>query len=347
MDTLRWLSAFALVTLAQGALTAVSSARAPSAAAVTAAFFVGYLLGALHGARIAAAGVRRLFNAGAVLVALVAVLLAATPPQTWPVWRLVNGYGYALALVALEQFVLRSERRERALAGYMLSFYLAAGAGQLALAGAEPPLLACAVVALLGAVLPTRVQVERAEGPRGRLGAAALPGVLAAAGSGLVYGAVYAHAPGWLAGSGGAGLAAAGMATFVASGALLQSASGRLAERIGPRATQAAVGVALPLALIAWIHTLSPLAAALGGALAALIYPLGMATLAATLRPEQRPAASGAMLCACALGSAAGPWAAPRMELLPLLALGVALGVAVSAAALRRPAFPTRARDAS
>lgn len=323
----RWLAAFALVTVAQGAINATVAAAAANPALVTGAFFVGYIAGVMTGAHRVPRAPRIAMVVACATIAVTALALELSSQLSWPLLRLVDGFAYGVVLVAMEHSALRSSRPERALAGYMLAFYAATGAGQLVL-GSRLELAHFAVPAALAMALLPRTRETAPDAARTPIWPALfdptlLPGVAIGGAVGAVYGIAYAHAPSWLMSGGDAGAAGLSMALLLAGGAAMQGPVAALAERFGPAPLVLAIGVLLPITAAVWIHSPGHLPAFAFGALAALPYPLTLAWLSRRLGAEASASASAALITAFALGCAVGPFVGRTMNALPAAALAV------------------------
>lgn len=350
---------FALATVATQAGHVLSALAGGATAARGAAYFAAYLVGAaLAPALIDRLGMRRTWQLGLGVGALGAVALAVWPTG-WPGLsaRLAGGAGYGIVLVGVESWCLAMERPDRALARYLVVFYWAAALAQLAALApktAGAPVAALALVALWPAALGAAPPVEAAGRPRPSLLAAAPGGAIAVFTSGLVFGGLYASGPIFARATAPGPLAAAAlMVAVILAGAVLQRPAVQLAARLGRGAVigLASLGLigAAAAASMAGVSYLAGVGgAAAVGALAALLYPMGLATLAERVAPASRPAASGTMLVVLAAGSSAGPGLASALDG-PLAgsgvwALTVGVGLATAATALAGMAWRARRR---
>lgn len=320
------------------------------------AYFAGLVAGSLRVPRL----VRRVGHIRA-FAAFVAFISASTlayaiyrHPLLWAVLRLGDGICLAGVYVCLESWL--NERAEPAtrgsvLAGYMIALYSGQAVGQflLTLSDATPamPFLVASILISLATipVVLTHISApppgEANPLPVSVLYAVSPLGVVGATITGLMLGAFYSLGA-VFARRLGMDLAATAlfMSTVILGGVALQWPLGRLSDRIDRRkvivfAFGGALAAGLAIALLPAPRPLLLAMAALFGGLSFALYPLCVAHAHDRLAPDQRVAASGALVLLYSLGAAAGPSAAalamsllgaPGLFLFIALCAGGALG---------------------
>ena len=332
----------AILNLGAGALMAIIGVRLSAEGAssltigaITSAYFVGLLAGAVFGVRvIGRVGHIRAFAVFAAADAIAILLLIYVESFfAWAALRLVAGYGMAGLTMVAESWL--NHRATNATRGRVLSVYIivmngAFAAGPLLLNAGDPAgdgLLVAAGILFVAALLPvaltrtgnpeigeqTRLSLRRlfALSPLGVLGVLAV-GLVESALFGL--GAVYGNAT---------GLDTAQISIFLAvtlGGVLvLQFPIGALSDRFDREKVILAVATigAMAAALIALAGTpgfglLLGLGFVLGG-LASPLYPLSVAETNDWLEPEELVAAGAGLVLVYSLGASIGPLAAAVM----------------------------------
>lgn len=340
---------FALATVATQAGHVLSALAGGATAARGAVYFAAYLVAAASTpALIDRLGLRRTWSIGLWIGAAGAVALAVAPVGALGLAaRIASGAGYGILLVGIESWCLASAQPERALARYLVVFYAAAALAQLT--AVAPEALGGAVALVAAVALWPRAtgpapEIQAAARPRPALLAVAPGAALAVFTSGLVFGGLYASGSIYARATAPNALAAAAlMVAVILAGAALQRPAVQLANRLGRGAVIGLASLGLIGAAAAASQGAVSYVAALGGAaavgaLAALLYPMALATLASRLAPDARPAASGTMLVVLAAGSSAGPALASALDgALPgsgVWALTVGVGLATAASSL-------------
>jgi len=313
-------------------------------------YFVGLVAGTLRCGRLVnRVGHIRAFAAfcglTAALVCLFPFLVSA---PAWFLLRVLLGFNLAGLYMVAESWLndrATPQTRGTMLSFYMMTTYLALGAGQFLLnagdlAGLE--LFMITAMALSLAVVP--VAVTRAPSPSpveaphfgfARLYAVSPVAVTGCICSGACIGALYGMGPVYAQRM---GLSLPQISQFmgilVLSGLALQLPIGRLSDRYDRRdvitAVAGACGLASLLLVVFASHSTAGLfvLAALYGGTVATLYPLSIAYANDYLEPEELVPASGGLVLAFAAGAAVGPLAAATL----MRALGPAGLFAFSAA---------------
>ena len=329
----------AVLNLGAGALMAIIGVRLSGEGAsnlligaITSAYFLGLLAGAIFGARvIGRVGHIRAFAVYAAADAIAILLLIYVESFfAWAALRFIAGYCMAGLTMVAESWL--NHRATNATRGRVLSVYIivmngAFAAGPLLLNAGDPAadgLLVAAGILVVASLLPVALTRtgnpdlgEQARLGLGRLFALSPLGVLGALAVGLVegalfgLGAVYGNAT---------GLDAARISIFLAvtlGGVLvLQYPIGALSDRFDREKVILAVAAmgAVAAALIALIGTpgfalLLGLGFLVGGR-ASPLYPLSVAETNDWLEPDELVAAGAGLVLTYSLGASIGPLAA-------------------------------------
>jgi MFS family permease len=333
---------------------------------VTAAYFAGFMAGALYADRaIRRVGHIRAFAALASALAACALghaILSASP--LWGLLRAVAGFCMAGLFMTIESWLnaaSSNEVRGAVLSTYMIVLYAALGSSQLLL-GLWPPgsveLLCLVAMSVSLASIP--VSLTRTPGPnlaspnplslRALLDSAPA-GVTAALGAGILTGEIYGAAPIY---AHLLELSRAQISVFMSAlifgGLLLQWPLGRLSDRTDRRRVIFGVAVAVALTsagLLARPEGGGPglyALAALFGSLVFSLYPLSLAHVFDRMDDSRTLRASSLLLLCSALGSIAGPLlAAGAMDGLgPSAFFATSAVVAVCVAAVTRVRIHTQ-----
>ena len=337
---------------------------------VSSAYYAGFLIGALFGARVIdRVGHIRAFSALAVLAADAALLHALVgSPYAWAAFRAAIGMAVAGLFVVAESWLndkATPETRGRIFATYMVASWAAAGVAPLLLSVADPnnPLLFTAIaIAFATAVLPMALttvgnpEIEsRAHFGMLRLFRISPLGVVACFGTGLVSSAFYGMTPVYVE---GIGLTARHLSVLLSvailGGLLVQFPIGWLSDRFGRRPLMLICGVlasAFALAITFFEGRDFPAILALAflfSSATAPFYALGVAQTNDYITSRDFVAASGGLLFAWGLGASAGPSAAgwlmqlggPDGLFFYLAAVLAAISVFIVYRMWKRPAMP-------
>lgn len=332
----------ALLMLANGLLSTLISLRtalegfpAPVTGLVMSAYFAGLVLGSLFcRGIIRRVGHIRAFSALASLLsatALAHVFLVSA--ASWAAFRGVTGFCLAGLYMVTESWLnarANNQTRGQILSLYMVTCYLAIGAGQFLLLLADPSTFTLfAIVSVLFSLALVPVALTRSSAPTlekaGRLSFRRLYeisplGVIGCFSSGLLNGAIYGMAP--IFGH-GIGLSITGvsvlMGALILGGVVGQWPVGRLSDRFDRRTViiYMALAATVVAAAVAALSQLPPtwlwLVLALAGLFGALSFPfysLSVAHANDYLEADDLVEASGGLIIAFGVGAAFGPLSA-------------------------------------
>lgn len=294
---------------------------------VMAGYFVGLLIGALRAVKVVATvGHIRAFAAFASIMSISALAHALiVDPIAWFFMRLVAGFCMAGMVMVTESWLnerATNEIRGQVLSMYMITNYLAAGLGQLALPLADPAkfhLFSVASIIFSLALVPVLLTQATAPMPSDtdriritELYKVSPLGFSATMCAGLVNAAFYSLGPIYAT---GIGLPLTRLSTFMASvilgGLLLQWPIGRLSDRIDRRWVMAGVGLATAAASIVVLAVPTGvglyIAGAAYGGLSFTMYSIAAAHTNDFANPEKRVQTAGGLLIAYGIGASTGP----------------------------------------
>lgn len=333
-------ASMALLIAGNGLLATLLSVRlelenfsTPGIATVLAIYSLGFIAGSLWLDRV----IHRVghIRAFAAFAALYSACILAFPLQVslpgWIVLRVLTGACIAGLTLVMESWLnghATVASRGRLLAIYMVIFYLAATAGQLLFALADPAdLLLFSLAGILVALAVIPLALTRSAAPEitpaPRLPLRALArqaplGVAAAFAAGIVTSAFAGVGPIYAV---RLGLAPEAIALFMAApvlaSMLVQAPVGWLSDRLPRKAVLSAVALlALASALAVPLLEERPLwllggAIALHAALASVLYPISLAITHDALDAHHVIPANATLLLALGLGTVIGPLAAP------------------------------------
>lgn len=331
---------------------------------VIAFYFVGLVAGCVFGrGLILRVGHIRAFAAFASLISAVSLAHAfVVSPYSWALLRATTGFCFAGIFMVAESWLnakASNETRGAILSYYMITNYLALGAGQFLLNLGDPKTFALfGIVSILVSVALVPVALTRASAPDiggssdlhfRRLYRISPLGLVGCFGSGLILGAFYGMGP-VFATKAGLDIAeiSSFMGTVILGGLVLQWPVGRLSDRFDRRTIILGVTVAIAVISAAAAQTagtretaLLTLGAVFGGA----AYPLYSLCLAHTndyVEPDRMIEASSGLLIAWGIGAAIGPIAASGVMQLTdhrgLFHFTAATGLALSLFAVYRMA---------
>ena len=296
---------------------------------INTAYFLGLYVGAKYTEYfVANVGHNRTYAAFASMGAICALLHPIiVDPYAWMVIRFGTGFCAAGILMITESWLNAKATRAtrgQVLSTYMITHFLASGAGQLLIPFAEPSAFQLFSVAAIGYALSLiPVSITRTVAPpipprqKARLihvfrsNPVAMSGALCC---GVVSAALYGLAPVYALGAGLSPKATSYfMALLIFSGVLLQWPVGRLSDRLGRRKLMAVIcmisGV-VALVLVAstnysfWIFLV---AAAAFGAFSFTVYPIALAYMNDATPPEKLLSAAAGMLTAFSIGAIISP----------------------------------------
>lgn len=302
---------------------------------VQSSYYVGFMLGALGASTlIARIGHHRAFAVFAAVLSCTALGHAVFGQAlVWALLRLIAGFCMVGLFTVVESWLhaaVSNKLRGRVFSFYLITAYLAAGAGQLLLNLADPAsfklysLMACLFALSLLPVTLTDQRVEQDEtgvvGPPAGLRLSALVqlyrlaplGVWGGLAAGVLNSTFYAMAPVFMR---GAGYTLAGVSSFMAAAMIaalaLQWPIGRLSDRFDRRRVLFAVALAgaASCAVIGWYRHgtwLEPLVY-LYVSLSFTVYGLVISHVNDLVAHDQRIAVSAGLLLLFSIGGALGP----------------------------------------
>jgi MFS family permease len=300
--------------------------------AVSAAYYVGFLFGAIRTERlIVRVGHIRAF--GAFAACLTAGVLAQglwVHPTFWAAIQYLNGYFTAGLYVIIESWLLiqsTTATRGRILALYMMAYYAAQASGQFLLnLGAPTSLIPFIVTAMLYAMSIVPVSLTRLPSPAVtkpsklsfralyRLSALGCWGSLV---SGLIMGSIYSLLPIYISMQ---NMPVADVALFMSviifSGMIFQYPMGKLSDAWYRRSVLNALSMGTLVASILLASLPIPksfllLFIALFGAFSFALYPISVSYACDRMRGEDLVAANSTLLLAYGVGAIFGPLLAP------------------------------------
>jgi MFS family permease len=303
-------------------------ASSPAIGAVTSAYYVGFLGGALTADRVVMrVGHIRAFAVFAAVAADAALLLVFAA-VAWEValLRLAIGYAASGMFLVVESWLndrADAATRGRTFGAYLVASWGAAAAGPLALnaVSASPILFVLVGIAFATAVLPMALTQQanptvrpQAHFALGRLYRVSPVGVACCLASGFINGAYYSLVPIFLQKQGyGADSVAAFISATMVAGLLVQWPVGVLSDQLGRRPVLvASLTAAFALAVVLGFagHASFLVVTGLGTLFAGMtapLYGLGAGQTNDRMEKGDYVAASGGLLFAWSLGSSIGP----------------------------------------